>query len=355
MNHYHVIGLMSGTSLDGVDLAYCRFELVEGKWRYAILKAATYDYTEEWRNRLNSVFGSSAEAYARTHADYGKYLGNQVSHFMKEQGIKEVDFVSSHGHTIFHQPTSGFTAQIGEGAALAASCGQMVICDFRTSDVAYRGQGAPLVPIGDRHLFPQFTYCLNLGGIANISFEKGTDRIAFDVCPCNLLLNHYAGLAGHPYDKNGEMAAAGNLNEGLLNDLNAMEYYSRAYPKSLGREEMETIFIPLIEKYALSPSAVLRTLCEHIAIQVSATLSLALHENPGMLVSGGGAWNAFLMERIRHHARITVEIPDAMTINYKEALIFAFLGVLRYRGEPNCFRSVTGASKDVVGGAVYLA
>ena len=355
MKHYHVIGLMSGTSLDGLDLAYCRFELEEGKWRYAILKAATFEYGEEWRDRLNSVFRSTAEAYARTHAEYGKYLGNQVSLFMKEQEIKEVDFVSSHGHTIFHQPASGFTAQIGEGAALAASCGHMVVCDFRTSDVAYGGQGAPLVPIGDRHLFPDHAYCLNLGGIANISFEKGTDRIAFDVCPCNMLLNHYAGLAGQPYDKNGEMAAAGKLHDGLLRELNAMPFYAKSYPKSLGREEVEKFFIPVIEKHGLSPADCLRTVCEHIAIQVSATRSLASRENPGMLVSGGGAWNAFLMERIRHHAGITVEIPDAITINYKEALIFAFLGVLRYRDEPNCFRSVTGASKDVVGGAIYLA
>jgi len=340
--------------MDGVDLAYCRFELVGGQWKHAILKAATYAYTEEWRNTLISLFVASASEYARMHAAYGKYLGMQVHRFMKEHDLREVDFISSHGHTIFHQPAAGFTAQIGEGAAMAAASGSMVICDFRTSDVAYGGQGAPLVPIGDRHLFPGHRYCLNLGGIANISFEHGDDRIAYDVCPCNMLLNHYAGLAGHPYDRNGDMAASGKCDDGLLKELNSMKYYGKSHPKSLGREEIEHAFLPAIEEYALQPADALRTLCEHVAIQVSASLPVK-QATDRMLVSGGGAWNSFLMDRIRRHAGIAVEIPDALTVNYKEALIFAFLGVLRFRGEPNCYRSVTGASRDVVGGAVYLA
>jgi anhydro-N-acetylmuramic acid kinase len=354
MNIFNVIGLMSGTSMDGVDLAYCRFELQEGRWKHFILKAATYEYPTEWQDRLNSLFKASAVDYAGTHAAYGKYLGNQIAAFMHEQEISEVDFVSSHGHTVFHQPAAGFTAQVGEGAAMAEASGLDVICDFRTSDVAYGGQGAPLVPIGDKHLFPEHAYCLNLGGIANVSFEMEGNRIAFDICPCNMLLNHYAFRAGQPFDRNGDMAASGKCHDDLLNELNALNYYKKSYPKSLGREEVEKYFFPVIEKYALTPADVLRTLCEHIAMQVAASLPGRQPEKR-MLVSGGGAWNSFLAACIRKHAGLGVEIPDALTVNYKEALIFAFLGVLRFRGEPNCYGSVTGARKDAIGGAVYLA
>ena len=341
--------------MDGVDVAYCRFIREEGRWTYEIIRAATYGYDKEWLERLNGLFRASASDYASAHAAYGKYLGEMARRFMNEYAIREVDFISSHGHTVFHQPAAGFTAQIGEGAALAAASGQTVICDFRTSDVAYGGQGAPLVPLGDRHLFPEHPVCLNLGGIANISFEQEGRRIAFDVCPCNMLLNHYAHRAGKPYDENGALAAAGSCHDGLLEELNAMDFYSKLPPKSLGREEVEKFFIPVMEQYELSPSDILRTLAEHIAVQVAASLSSLGHDNASMLVSGGGTFNTFLIEQLRKNSGIRLEIPDAITINYKEALIFAFLGVLRFRGEPNCLQSVTGAAKDVIGGAIYLS
>lgn len=353
MKEYYVIGLMSGTSLDGVDLAYCRFEW-SGKWNYRLIQTATVPYQQEWKDRLQNLFHASAMEYARTHAAYGKYLGQLVAGFIKQNRITNIDFVASHGHTIFHQPSNGFTSQIGEGAALSAACGLPVVCDFRTSDVAHGGQGAPLVPIGDHHLFADYSFCLNLGGIANVSFVEDEMRLAFDICFCNILLNYYSEKAGKAYDINGEISASGNLNETLLNKLNAMPYFKRAIPKSLGREDVEAITV-LIDNFQLPVNDVLRTIAEHIAMQIAAIVNPLAANSDKILFTGGGTFNDFLIERIKSHTELNVVIPDNQLINFKEALIFAFLGVLRMSKEPNCLQSVTGSSKDVIGGAVYEA
>ena len=350
METYHVIGMMSGTSVDGTDMAHCRFEYDGKEWRYDILHAETKGYSQEWKDRLNGVYSGTAAEFAKTHTDYGRYLGVLARSFMMAHGIGNVDCIASHGHTIFHRPAEKFTAQVGEGAALSAASGQVVACDFRTSDVAHGGQGAPLVPIGDRMLFPSYTHCLNLGGIANISFETGGSRLAYDIGPCNFLLNHVAGKAGMDYDKNGDLARSGKIVPGLLNVLSEAKYYSLAPPKSLGREDMEQVFLPLVEKSGAAYADILCTLCEHLALKVAEAVP---SPRSRMLLSGGGAWNAFLVERIR--ARVAGEsiVPDARTVDFKEALIFAFLGVLRLRGEANCLASVTGADRDACGGALY--
>ncbi len=349
---YKVIGLMSGTSLDGLDIAYCHFEMNENKWKYQIIKGHTIPYSIEWQNRLKSVETGSALELVQTDHDYGHLLGKLTKSFIDEHNINP-DFIASHGHTVFHQPCNRITLQIGNGSAIAAETGLPVICDFRSMDVALGGQGAPLVPIGDRLLFPEYDYCLNLGGIANISYEKEGRRIAFDICPSNMVLNSLANHYHLSFDKNGEIARQGELSQDLLRKVNDLDYYHFNPPKSLGKEWVLSEFFPLIEKFDIPTKDKLRSVCEHIAYQVSKIVQ----PDPArkMLVTGGGAFNLFLMEKIRENCQLEIIIPDHDTVNFKEALIFAFLGILRWRKEVNCLKSCTGASQDNTGGAIYIS
>lgn len=359
---YHVIGLMSGTSLDGLDVAYCQFTPGDS-WRYKIFAAKTYPYTNEWRKKLSSIEKKSAEELACFHSEYGHFLGETAKKFIIENSIK-ADFVSSHGHTIFHQPERRFTFQLGSGAAIAAECGLPVICDFRTTDVALGGQGAPLVPMGDKLLFSEYDFCLNIGGIANISFDNHRkQRIAYDICPANMALNYLAARSGKEYDKNGEIARAGNVSQKLLNELNSLKFYLAKPPKSLGKEWVLREFVPVMERHRISLPDKMRTIVEHIAVQISSQLrnrrpthpgSTGKIENRKLFITGGGAHNKFLVKRIESLSPINTFIPEKLTIDFKEALIFAFLGVLRMRNEANCLAAVTGAERDNCGGAVYL-
>ncbi len=352
---FFVIGTMSGTSLDGLDMAYCRFNFDGTSWTYKILAANTRPYPSEWAQKLTSAHGASAQALTRLHFDYGKYTGLLVKDFISQQQIEKVDFVSSHGHTIFHQPDMGFTFQLGHGAAIAAACGVPVYADFRSLDVALGGQGAPLVPIGDKLLFNEYDACINLGGIANISYEWRGERVACDICPCNLVLNAAAHKKGLPYDDGGAMAACGKVNDDLLTKLNSIEYYQQQGPKSMGREWIESFVNSLVEKAALSPEDLSATFCSHIVTQIGAVLKsteLASKEKK-ILLTGGGAYNSFLVNTIIKSVQSNIEIPNKHTIEFKEALIFAFLGVLRNRNEPNALRSVTGASRDSSGGTYF--
>jgi anhydro-N-acetylmuramic acid kinase len=342
---------MSGTSLDGLDLAYCHFEFPDDKWKYKITKGQTISYSEEWQNRLRNVEKGSARELAQTDRDYGHLIGKLTKSFIAENDFHP-DFIASHGHTIFHQPENRLTLQIGHGSAIAAETGFPVICDFRSVDVALGGQGAPLVPIGDRLLFADYDYCLNLGGIANISNENCGRRIAFDICPANMVLNTLANEKGMPYDANGDLARSGTVNEKLLQRLNTLDYYEKNPPKSLGKEWVMSEFFPLLKGSPIPLADKLRTVAEHISFQVS--MSIPPKSKGKMLITGGGAFNTFLVEKIREKCRAEIIIPDPDTVNYKEALIFAFLGVLRWRNEVNCLRSYTGASHDNTGGAIYL-
>lgn len=351
MNHYTAIGIMSGTSLDGTDIALCHFDEDDGHWTFQIHEAITFPYTEEWSQQLKEAHGYDGISLSLLNTSYGHYLGKVVQKFLKQVKARP-DLVASHGHTVFHQPASRMTLQIGSGAALAAETGLPVVCDFRTMDVAKGGQGAPLVPIGDQHLFGSYFYCLNLGGFANISFRKEGLRIAGDVCPVNFVLNALASRLGHPYDPGGDLARSGKLDKDLLSALNALGYYDLQPPKSLGREWVEENIIPLFNSAGLSVNDLLRTYAEHVAFQISRMLD----RNPGheMIVTGGGVYNTYLMELIRSLTVNPVVLPDDTVIQYKEALIFAFLGVLRFRNQINCLRSATGAAGDSCGGAVYL-
>jgi len=343
---------MSGTSLDGVDIAFCTFSLKEGKWIYTLEKAETIPYSDEWKNRLSELENRSAIEFAKTDTEYGHYLGRITKTFLQNSNL-EPDFIASHGHTIFHQPDNKFTSQIGQGSAIAAETGVPVVCDFRSMDVALGGQGAPLVPAGDQILFDKYTYCLNLGGFANISYGKSGNRIAFDICPVNIVLNYLASFLHQEYDENGKLARQGILHQPLLEALNKLAFYHQPPPKSLGKEWVLSEVHPLLKRFSVPAEDKLRTFVEHVAIQVAKIAGSG--DTSTLLITGGGAFNSFLLERIRKKTRLTLILPDPIIINFKEALVFAFLGVLRWRGEINCLKSCTAASHDNVGGAIYLA
>lgn len=341
---------MSGTSLDGLDIALCEISEDDKGYNYKILKADTIPYQAEQKNKLRSLPYLNVENYFKLHHQYGKFIGKEVNEFIRKSGIKP-HAVASHGHTVFHQPQKGFTTQIGCGATIAATTGLPTICDFRSLDVALKGQGAPLVPVGDKLLFSSYKSCLNIGGIANISFDKNNSRTAFDICVANMALNHYAALAGSDYDKNGGWAKAGDLNKELFDQLNQLEFYKVKTAKSIGREWFEDEFLFLVQKSKLQVNDALNTLVHHIAFQIAAVLNENKLED--VLITGGGAHNAFLMETLGHYYKGNVIIPSPDIINYKEALIFAFLGYLRLFKKVNTLSSVTGAIQDSVGGAVY--
>jgi anhydro-N-acetylmuramic acid kinase len=351
MTTYHVIGLMSGTSLDGVDIAFCRFRLGNDGWKYRILEAETVPYPKAWHKRLANLCDATALDFALTDTDYGRFLGKLARKFIEKHGITP-DFIASHGHTIFHQPEKGLTWQIGRGSSIAAESGFPVVSDFRSLDVALGGQGAPLVPVGDRLLFPGFAACLNLGGFANISYEEKGNRVAFDIGPANIVLNALAALTGKKYDRDGKLSRSGMVNKELLSRLNALPFYRKPPPKSLGREWVDQNITPLLARSGLAPADQLATFCEHIAIQVGR--ASACIRKGSILTTGGGALNSFLIGRIRAQTENEIAIPDNFTINFKEALIFAFLGVLRRNGRHNCLSSVTGSMTDNSGGCIYL-
>jgi anhydro-N-acetylmuramic acid kinase len=350
-NSWLVVGAMSGTSLDGLDLAAVEFQRFENLWNFSIVADETVEYSNDWEEKLRTAPELPGEKLIELHNDYGRFTGQQINRFMKFHRLLP-DLIASHGHTVFHQPEKGFTFQAGNGACIAAETGITTVADFRSGDVALGGQGAPLVPVGDRLLFSEYESCLNLGGFANISFEKNGKRIAFDICPVNFILNDLARKLGKPYDENGDLGRHGTIDNQLLEKLNQLEFYAQNPPKSLGKEWMYRHFFPVTEPSNISIQDKLRTAYEHIAIQIAK----ATPATGKMLVTGGGAFNSFLMERFRQHLKCEIIIPSSEIINYKEALVFAFLGLLRYLGEVNCYASVTGARRDSCAGVVfYLA
>lgn len=344
----YCIGVMSGTSLDGVDLCYVKFESNNG-YSFEILKAITFQYDDNWKLKLQNAFTSDDESLKRLDNEYGHYLGNLINQFIKNNKISVVDLIASHGHTIFHKPEDGYTLQIGNGQKIADITHLTVVCDFRTQDVSFGGQGAPLVPIGDELLFYKYDYCLNLGGFVNISFRENNKRIAFDICPVNIVLNHYVNGLGVLFDESGFIASTGIMNKKLFEDLNALEYYDRIPPKSLGLEWVINNINPMIDSYNLEIKDILRTFNEHVAFQISKVI----RKNSSVLITGGGALNDFLLQRIEFYLEQKIILPAVQLIDFKEALIFAFLGMLRVDKQINCLKSVTGASKDHSSGVIY--
>ena len=348
---YNIIGVMSGTSLDGIDLAHVIFRIKNDTWTFELLECETIPYSNEWLHQLKSAIDFHENELALLNKEYTKYLATVISDFINRHNISDLDAVSSHGHTILHQPQNGITLQIGNLPEIAKLTNQKVVCDFRVQDVAHGGQGAPLVPIGDQILFSEFDYCLNLGGFSNISFNKNNSRIAFDISPVNTVLNFYANKLGLDYDDKGKIAHSGKVNQELLIQLNNLDFYSEKHPKSLGLEFVKNIIIPIIENFNMAIEDKLATFTRHIAQQISLAIEI---KNGKMLITGGGAYNDFLIKSIKDFLpKIVVVIPENKILEFKEAIIFALLGVLKLRNENNVLASVTGAKNDHCSGFIY--
>jgi anhydro-N-acetylmuramic acid kinase len=354
MSNYEIVGLMSGTSLDGLDITHTIFTKSDENWSFKLSKSATYEYSHDLKERLSQAKQIPISALLKLDKDFGKEMANLVLRFISENGIdqKNIDAIASHGQTVYHQPKNGFSYQIGCGAKLAFHTGIPVINDFRNKDIIAGGQGAPLVPIGEKHLFSKDADAfLNLGGFCNMTYQDKNEWKAFDISPCNLPLNKLAEQKGLEYDKNGELAKKGAVDFFLLDLLNKIPYYGSEGPKSLGTEWLDEEFYPLV-KFSKSTEDNICTIVEHIAIQIANAL-----ENKNIkkvMVTGGGAFNEFLLNRIRHYTEVGLVLPSKEIINFKEAIVFGFLGALYLAKEPNTIPSATGASKEVVAGVFHL-
>jgi len=357
---YRVIGLMSGSSLDGLDIVHVQLDEVRGQWSYEILHGDCIPYSEQWTTDLRHAADINVSDFLKLHTRYGKYIGEQVNKFIARHDLgHQVHFIASHGHTVFHEPENKTTCQIGDGAAIAAITGLPVINDLRAMDVALGGQGAPIVPIGDKLLFGGYDYLLNIGGIANISVRNGEDLIAFDVCAANQVLNALAVRERKDMDEYGAMAALGNLIGDVLENLNAADYYKLPPPKSLSNEVACQLVFPKLLESNHNSYDMLHTATQHIACQVAEAVRQNPHakEQATLLATGGGAFNSFLVMQITEALlpyNVSVVVPDVKVVKYKEALIMALIGTLRWREEINVLSSVTGASRDSVGGALWI-
>ena len=344
------IGLMSGTSTDGLDIIAVTFENKFDKIQYTIHESSTIHYNDAWRKRLLNAVNLPALELRKLDIDFGNWMADQVNTFCENKNWK-ADFIASHGHTVFHQPENGFTLQIGNGAELAAKTGITSICDFRQGDISLGGQGAPLVPIGDELLFNEYTYCLNLGGFANVSYEEKGERIAFDISALNVVLNELSRRLGYEYDHAGEIASKGTILPSLLERLNALKYYQQTAPKSLGTEWVKSTIDPILNDYSDEDVPnLLATMGYHFAQQIGNQLQM----EGKTLVTGGGAKNTWLIKQIKRFCVSTLEVPTTNLIDNKESLIFALLGYLRLLEIPNTLSSVTGADRTISSGAVYL-
>ncbi|MES2430726.1 MAG: anhydro-N-acetylmuramic acid kinase [Bacteroidota bacterium] len=355
---YRAIGIMSGSSLDGLDIAYVILEETGGKWSFEIAAAACYPYSNDWHQKLSNATQLSALDYQLLHTSYGNYIGQKINEFIDANELHhKVHLIASHGHTTFHLPAKKTTAQLGDGAAIAAVTKLPVVNELRALDVAFGGQGAPIVPIGQKLLFNEYDCFLNIGGIANISFKDDGKYIGYDICPANRILNMLVKEKKLEYDDGGTMAAKGNIDRELLETLNGLDYYKKAYPKSLANSYGTDIIYPLIKNAALSTENALRTYVEHIAFQLGEVFNHSKFKTPDskLLVTGGGAFNTFLIDRLKMILPdMEIIVPDKKIIEYKEALVMALIGVLRWREEVNVLSSVTGAQENSIGGALWL-
>ena len=341
---------MSGTSIDGLDLVYTKF-FFEESWNFKIIHTKTYEYDNEWQIILKNIVKNNIESVKQIDKGYTKLLSKYIIQFINEYNISKIDFVSSHGHTALHNPSISLTYQLGNLPELSNYLGLKVICDFRSQDIKFGGQGAPLVPVGEKYLFSDYKTLINLGGFANITKMSTSNLIAYDICPINTVFNHLASLIDLKYDDKGKIASSGKLNIDLFNHLQSLEYYKSFSPKSLSIEWVNDFINPTLNKFSeLSTVDLLHTFSNHFAMQISDNIET----NGKVLITGGGAYNDYLIQRIRDLTNCKIDIPDPVLIEYKEALIFAFLGVLRYLNINNCYSSVTGAKKDHSSGNILI-
>lgn len=347
MGKIEVIGVMSGTSLDGLDLCHVIFNL-ENLSDFKIANSTTISYPKKISEKLHNIVKKNINQINKIDIEYGTFIGESINKFISSFNLNDIDLISSHGHTVFHQPDVGKTLQIGNGMIINKITGIRTVNNFRQQDVKLGGQGAPLVPIGDKLLFKKYKYCLNLGGFVNISIKKRKKIFAYDICPLNTVLNFYSKKIGHEYDYNGNFSKTGIINNNLFNELNELSYYFEKHPKSLGIEFVLGEVFPIIDKYKLSEIDVLATYIKHAAYQISKNIL----DNEKVLISGGGSFNKTLIKSLKNYG-INISLPNKLIINYKESLIFALLGYLRLNNEINCLKSVTGATRDHSSGDIF--
>ncbi len=355
---------MSGSSIDGLDIVFVHLIESAGKWHCEMKVADCIPYNKKWENRLRNAAYLSALDYAQLHADYGHFLADAIDEFVDKNDIHmQMDLISSHGHTVFHRPEKKMTAQIGEASAIAAKMNVAVVSDLRNFDIALGGQGAPLVPLGEKLLFPEYKLFLNIGGIANVSFHDDENVTGYDICPANAILNTLSQKEGLAFDEGGKLAASGEVCKELLQELNAQTYYKEMPPKSLSNEFGIEMLFPIIEKHQLAPADSLRTYIEHIVMQLEKSIEQLLKDkNPltndfNLLATGGGAFNDFLIKRMREVLQnygVEVVVPEKEIVEFKEAMIVALLGALRWRENNTTLPSVTGASRASIGGALWM-
>lgn len=355
---YNVIGLMSGSSHDGLDIAFAEITDVRNDWTFEIKHAACIPFEKEMEQQLRHAAALPVPEFLKLHTAFGRWIGTQVVDFINTNELyHKVHFVASHGHTVFHDPQSKTSVQIGDGASISGITGLPTITDLRNADMALAGQGAPIVPIADHKFFPDYKYCLNLGGISNVTIN-GAAPLAFDIAPANQVLDHFAQKEGKAFDENGALAAQGRVEATILAALNALPYYKAEGPKSLANDYSKQL-ISIVEAHnTLSTADILATLVAHIVFQVTRAVEKYPAGGPAkMLVTGGGAMNRFLVAQLAaalQPLNIEVVVPEENIVKYKEALAMAFIGVLRWREEENVLSSVTGAAKNTIGGALWL-
>jgi anhydro-N-acetylmuramic acid kinase len=341
---------MSGTSIDGVDLVYANF-FYDKHWSFKILKSKTYEYDMDWQNILKNLSDKDLDSIKLIDKNYTKLLSEYISSFIEEFSIKEIDFISSHGHTALHDPSNSITYQIGNLKELSDYIGLKVICDFRVQDIKLSGQGAPLVPVGEKYIFPEYDTLINIGGFANITIKSNNNLIAYDICPVNIVFNHLSNLINLKYDDKGKISSSGKINLELFNHLQSIDYYKQVSPKSLGVEWVKEVIIPIINNFLEIPvEDLLNTFSKHFAFQIANNIK----SSNKTLITGGGAYNDYLIQNIIDLTESEIIIPSSEIIEYKEALIFGFLGVLKDLNINNCYSSVTGAIKDHCSGNIFI-
>lgn len=343
---------MSGTSLDGLDIAYCDFKRNGKGWSYSLRKATTIKYTSAWVDKLSSAHHFSGEDLVALDVSFGKFLGKACRQFITRHRIKP-DFIASHGHTIFHQPKKGFTYQLGNGTAIHVESGIPTVYDFRSLDVILGGEGAPLVPAGDKFLFGVYEVCLNLGGIANLSMDIKGKRIAYDITFGNMGLNYLMNTIGKTYDDKGRLTSTGTIHPAMFKELGRVLKPIRKRRPSLGREIFEQRIKPILDTPGIALQDKLRTFTAFCVQEIS-TAVLSSTRNGNVLCTGGGAFNSFFISELLDALddEATLILPDPDTIKYKEAIVFAFLGIKKVLGEVNCLQSVTGATRDSSSGVL---
>ncbi|PDH52476.1 MAG: anhydro-N-acetylmuramic acid kinase [Cryomorphaceae bacterium MED-G14] len=349
MDKIEVIGVMSGTSLDGLDLCHVIFDL-KNLSDFKIANSISISYNSNILEKLHNIVERESEEINNIDIVYGTFIGESINKFISDFNLKNINLISSHGHTVFHQPEMGITLQIGNGEIINKMTGIKTVNNFRAQDLSLKGQGAPLVPIGDKILFSKFKYCLNLGGFINLSIKSDNQITAYDICPLNTVLNFYSKKMGYEYDKNGILSSRGKINIDLFNELNSISFYFKKNPKSLGIEFVIDKIFPLIDSYKISEEEILATFVKHAAFQISKNIN----DSEKVLLSGGGTYNNNLVDILRNEYNINIFIPNKQIIDFKEALIFALLGVLRIQNKTNCLKSVTGAEKDHSSGDIYF-